>query len=451
MRQGRRAYVCQQCGYRSVKWMGRCPDCGGWETMVLEQGDAAWQVAPQGLPPRPIGEVELEEAPRVSTGLGEVDRVLGGGLVPGSAVLLGGDPGIGKSTLLLQVLEWLARRGQVALYVSGEESPQQVKLRAQRLGVAAPSLYVMGENALEEILRQVESLRPGVVVVDSIQTVFSRDLGSAPGSVSQVRECASRLVTLAKRLNASLFLVGHVTKEGLIAGPRVLEHLVDTVLYLEGDRGHSHRLLRAVKNRFGSVNEVGVFRMEATGLVEVDNPSAFFLAERPRGVPGSAVVCCLEGNRPLLVELQALVSAGALGSPRRTAMGVDPWRASLLLAVLEKRMGFALGSRDVFLNVAGGLRVVEPAVDLGIVSAVASSYLDRPLDPELAVFGEVGLVGEVRGVAQPGVRLREAQRMGFRRCVVPRSNLPSRPPEGMRVTGVASLGELFAHLFPARP
>jgi DNA repair protein RadA/Sms len=367
--------------------------------------------------------------------------------VPGSVVLIGGDPGIGKSTLVLQASATLARSGP-ALYVSGEESPQQVKMRADRLGISEPQLLVLAETSLESILQQAQAVHPVLTVVDSIQTLFSDQLGSAPGSIGQVRECAAQIVQFAKRRDQACFLVGHVTKEGAFAGPRVLEHMVDTVLYFEGDRGHSFRILRAVKNRFGSTNEIGVFEMRESGLQPVANPSALFLAERPVDVPGSVVVASIEGTRPILVELQALVSPTALGTPRRTTLGIDHNRVALLVAILEKKMGLQLAGHDIFVNVAGGVRLDEPAVDLGCVVAVASSFLDKPIDPRTLIVGEVGLAGEVRAVGQIEARMREAATLGFERCVLPegsRRQIPSL--EGVELRGVQSLQEAWDLLF----
>ncbi len=383
--------------------------------------------------------------------IAELDRVLGGGVVPGSVILIGGDPGIGKSTLVLQALAALARDG-VALYVSGEESPQQIRMRADRLAVAGgrdgERLLVLAETALERIIAQAKKIKPAVLAIDSIQTVFTEQLSSAPGSIGQVRECAGQLVMLAKALNLPTFLVGHVTKEGSFAGPRVLEHMVDTVLYFEGDRGHAFRILRAVKNRFGSTNEIGVFTMREDGLQPVSNPSELFLAERPVDVPGSVVIATLEGTRPILVELQALVSPTALGTPRRTTLGIDPNRVALLIAVLEKKMGLHLFGHDAFVNVAGGIRVAEPAADLGVAAAVASSFLDKPIDPRCVLIGEIGLAGEVRAVSQADIRVREAVKLGFRRCVLPASSQRQLPGvAGVELHGVSSLSEVWELLF----
>ena len=394
-----------------------------------------------------MGEIPSESDPRIASGLGEWDRVLGGGLVQGSLVLLAGDPGIGKSTLLLQALDRMAQWRDV-LYVSGEESAQQLKMRADRLHVTASRLYVLGETALERVLEVIERNPPQVLAVDSIQTIYSLLLDVAPGSISQVRECASRFMRVAKEKNVSIFLVGHVTKDGSIAGPRAMEHLVDTVLYLEGDRTHAFRLVRAVKNRYGSTNEVGVFEMKESGLEEVSNPSQLLLAERPIGVSGSVVVCSVEGTRPLLVELQALVSSTGWPQPRRTSMGIDGNRLSLLLAVLEKKVGFHFAQQDVFVNVAGGVRLTEPAADLALTTAVMSSYLDRALPPDLVVWGEVGLAGEIRGVGHSGLRLTEAHKLGFSTFLMPRSNAERLQQEtGVECLGVRSIHDVLELLF----
>jgi DNA repair protein RadA/Sms len=445
-------FRCQACGRETYKWYGRCPDCGEFNTMVEERTVPSAsstrrgsQVDPGARPLR-LHEVSSGDAERFRTGLGELDRVLGGGVVGGSLVLIGGDPGIGKSTLILQACHALAETAGPVLYVSGEESAAQVKLRADRLGLGAKELFILAETALETIEAQAAALAPRVVVVDSIQTVHLADLESAPGSVSQVRECGGRLMTLAKTRGTTVFLVGHVTKEGAIAGPRVLEHLVDTVLYFEGERHATYRILRAVKNRFGSTNEIGVFEMTGTGLREVANPSALFLAERPRGVPGSVIVAALEGTRPLLLELQALVTPAHFGTPRRTVLGAEYNRVCLLLAVLEKRAGFPLQSQDVFVNVAGGARCQEPAADLGIVVAAASSYAERPLAVDVVVIGEVGLTGEVRAVSGIEPRLAEAAGLGFAAAVVPRSNLVAGVRYPLDVKGVASVEEALGLL-----
>ncbi len=436
----------------SPKWLGKCPSCNGWncfaeELVTAEAGSGRPDLIFDGKP-LPIDDVPLCEGERTPTGLAEIDRVLGGGIVPGSAILIGGEPGIGKSTLMLQVMKNLAAGGRKVLYISGEESASQIKLRANRIGAEARDLLLLIEVSLEKILDTIKKVAPAIVVIDSVQTVYSGDLMSAPGSVGQVREASSRLILAAKKSAIPVFLIGHVTKDGSIAGPKVLEHMVDTVLYFEGDSGHAYRIIRGIKNRFGPTNEIGVFEMRDIGLVEVPNPSAFFLAERPQNAPGSVVVTSLEGTRPILVEIQALVSPSNLGMPRRTAIGVDHNRVSLLVAVLDKICGLQLGGSDIFLNVAGGVRVDEPAVDLGIVSALASSFLDRPVDPKMVILGEVGLTGEIRAVSQMDVRIKEAARMGFTRALVPKTSavLQNRK-EKMEVVAIRSLKELLENLF----
>ena len=444
-------YRCQACGFQAGKWYGRCPDCGAFSTMLEEpvapargssgSGRRPARPTAPGARPLRLAEVPTGDADRILTGIGELDRVLGGGVVGGSLVLIGGDPGIGKSTLLLQASQALARASGPVLYVSGEESAAQVRLRSDRLGLAAPDLYVLAETALEAIEAQVTAIGPRVVVVDSIQTVFLPELESAPGSVAQVRECGARLMRIAKGRGIPTFLVGHVTKEGALAGPRVLEHLVDTVLYFEGERHASYRVLRAVKNRFGSTNEIGVFEMTDRGLGEVPNPSRAFLAERPRGAPGSVIVGALEGTRPLLLELQALVTPAHFGTPRRTVLGADYNRVCLILAILEKRAGLPLQNQDVFVNVAGGARCLEPAADLAIGLAAASSYLERPLAPDVVLAGEVGLTGEVRAISGLEPRLREAAALGFGTAIVPRSSVVPGARYPLQVTGVGALEE----------
>jgi len=443
-------YVCQSCGYQAVKWLGRCPDCGEWNSMVEEivKSERKGKTSSAMSQPQTIDAISLAPEMRLKTGMVEFDRTLGGGVVPGSLVLIGGDPGIGKSTLILQVLDRLSHQSCRTLYLSGEESPQQIKLRAERLSVHSEDLYIMTGTCIEDFFEKLAPIKPDLVAVDSIQTVYTNDMTSAPGSVGQVREVAARLMTFAKQSGVPIFLIGHVTKEGAIAGPKVLEHLVDTVLYFEGDKGHVFRILRSVKNRFGPTNEIGVFEMKDTGLEEVDNPSRIFLEERPQDVPGSVVIPCLEGTRPVLVEIQALVGPSPLGMPRRTAIGVDHNRISLLVAVLGKRIGMELGDQDIFVNVAGGLKVDEPAADLGIVSAMMSSFLNRPVDRNLVVFGEVGLAGEIRGVSQPDLRIREAKKLGFSRCLLSRNNFEgANPPGDMELGGVESIQELYELLF----
>jgi DNA repair protein RadA/Sms len=445
-------YRCQECGFASPK-PGTCPDCrrasGAWVQLVEERPATQRTARRAGTPavqPRPLKDISMEQDDRVRTGIVELDRVLGGGVVRGSLVLIGGDPGVGKSTLLLQAARALARAAPPVLYVTAEESAAQVKMRADRLGIAGDGLLLWPENDLSVVQAQLDDAKPRSLVIDSIQTVFLPELESAPGSVAQVRECGARLMTLAKSRGIATFLVGHVTKEGALAGPRVLEHLVDTVLYFVGERHHSYRVLRAVKNRFGSTNEIGVFEMAEGGLVEVKNPSGFFLAERPDKAPGSVVVSSLEGTRPVLLELQALVAPAPVGTPRRTVLGADYNRVCLLLAVLEKRAGVPLGSQDVFVNVAGGARVTEPAADLGIVVAAASSYMDRPVPGDVLVVGEVGLTGEVRAVAGLELRLREAAALGFRRAIVPQSNVLEPPKTSLDVRGVATVGDALTIL-----
>jgi DNA repair protein RadA/Sms len=398
--------------------------------------------------PVPIDSVTLEQEDRLLTGIGEFDRVLGGGLVSGTLILIGGDPGIGKSTLMLQAMNGLAGAGRKVLYVSGEESIRQIRIRSQRLTATGSDLLVVSENDMDSILSMADSVQPDVMVIDSIQTMFSPDLTSAPGSVTQVRESAMRLMLLAKRTGTPIFLVGHVTKDGAIAGPRLLEHMVDTVLYFEGDRDHVFRILRAVKNRFGSTNEIGVFEMRENGLNQVANPSAVFLAERPENTPGSVVTASMEGTRPILVELQALASSTSFGNPRRTILGIDHNRVALLVAVMEKKLGMHLMGHDIFINVAGGVKIVEPAVDMGIVSAVASSFLDRPILKGTIIFGEVGLTGEVRAIGHVETRIAEAKKMGFTRCLIPKSNLKQLTKiKGIELVGVKTISLAMEELF----
>jgi DNA repair protein RadA/Sms len=440
-------FSCQSCGHQSPRWLGRCPDCGGWNTMKEERQAPAGKGRPAALKTlqakaTPIGEIEVIGEDRRLTRIGEFDRVLGGGVIPGSVILIGGDPGIGKTTLLLQALPRLASSTQPVLYVSGEESPRQIKMRGQRLGVEHPHLLILAETSLEEILKAVQAIQPAAVVVDSIQTVYTEQLTSAPGSISQVQEVSGQLMWFAKRAGVPVFIIGHVTKEGAIAGPRLLEHIVDTVLYFEGDKGHSYRILRAVKNRFGSTNEIGVFEMKESGLEEVANPSQLFLGERPQRSTGSVVVSSLEGSRPILVELQALVSATSYAMPKRMANGVELNRVSLLLAVMEKRLGLHLSGQDVYVNVVGGMHIDEPAIDLGIVAAVTSSLREVAIESGLLVLGEVGLGGEVRGISQAELRIREAAKMGFKRCLLPERNLAKLESiDGMELVGINEVGE----------
>ncbi len=447
-------FVCQACGYQAPKWLGRCPGCQEWNTFVEER--VIEEKTPErdllgfeaDAVPTAITEIVGEERGRFQIGIEEFDRVLGGGLVFGSVILVGGDPGIGKSTLLLQVMSRLASKGRKVLYISGEESLQQTKMRADRLGISSENLFVVSETSLEKILQDIQMLRPVTAVVDSIQTIYSSELPSTPGSIGQVREASSRLLYVAKHLSIPIFLVGHVTKEGFIAGPKVLEHMVDTVLYIEGEATHAFRILRAVKNRFGSTNEIGVFEMKDSGLVEVVSPSEFFLAERTQATSGSVVMPSLEGSRPILIELQALVVPTSFGIPRRMAQGVDVNRVSLLVAVMEKRLGSHLNNQDIFLNIAGGMRVQEPAGDLGIVASIASYFRVKAIDPEMVVFGEVGLGGEVRGVSQADVRVKEAVRLGFKRCLLPKQNQQKvKGVKPMELIGISSVQEVMKVLF----
>ena len=443
------SYICSDCGATFPKWQGQCADCGAWNTLseFVEQpksasgsrfagyaGDANAQTI------RLLSEVSTEEAARSSTGLGELDRVLGGGMVLGSVTLIGGDPGIGKSTLLTQALALLSQQ-MPALYVSGEESAEQISLRAQRLGLPTEKVQLLTETCVERIITLVQQHKPRVMVLDSIQTIYTEEMQSAPGSVGQVRESAARLVRFAKQTGTSLFLVGHVTKEGALAGPRVLEHMVDTVLYFEGESGSQFRLIRAIKNRFGAVNELGVFAMTDKGLREVSNPSAIFLSRHEQQVPGSAILVTREGTRPLLVEVQALVDQSPLGNPRRVALGLEQNRLSMLLAVLHRHGGVGMFDQDVFLNVVGGVRVTEPAADLAVLLAALSSFRDRPLPMDLATFGEVGLAGEIRPVPSGQDRLREAVKHGFKRAIVPKANAPKKPVDGLEVIAVNRLAE----------
>ena len=443
-------YNCQNCGFQSPKWMGRCPDCQQWNTFIEElpvaTSNHSHNLAEPGKPLK-LSEVNSREEDRISCGLSELDRTLGGGVVPGSLILVGGDPGIGKSTLLLQAFASLAAQGP-ALYVTAEESARQVKLRAERLGIRIDNLYLLAETSLTQIRQRIKELKPEFLVIDSIQTIFSDTLESAPGSVSQVRECTGQLMLQAKGDNIPTFLVGHVTKDGAIAGPRVLEHMVDTVLYFEGSGGHPYRILRAVKNRFGSTNEIGVFEMQEQGLREVSNPSELFLAERPEQSAGSAVVPALEGSRPILVELQALVSGSSFGTPQRTAIGIDHKRVALLIAILEKKVELSLAGQDIFLNVAGGVRLDEPAVDLAAICALASSHLNRVINPQLVMFGEVGLTGEVRAVSQPELRVKEAARLGFSQCLLPSGNMKNiDAPKNIELIAIKHASEALDHIF----
>ncbi|MFS0840787.1 DNA repair protein RadA [Paenibacillus sp. 1P03SA] len=441
-------FICQQCGYETPKWLGKCPGCGAWnsfaeevETVVKTQGMNSSFLRTKEKP-TPIINIESSVEQRVLTDNGELNRVLGGGFVPGSLILVGGDPGIGKSTLLLQTSHSLTKEGRKVLYISGEESIRQTKLRADRLDAVSPNLYVLCETNMEVVEEAIQEVQPDFLVIDSIQTVYHPSVSSAPGTVSQVRECTSHFMRIAKLKNIATVLVGHVTKEGAIAGPRLLEHMVDCVLYFEGERHHTYRVLRAVKNRFGSTNEIGIFEMRETGLAEVSNPSELFLSERPLGVAGSTVVASMEGTRPVLVEIQALVSSTNFPSPRRMATGIDHNRLSLIMAVLEKRVGLFLQSQDAYLNVAGGVKLDEPAVDLAVAISIASSFKEQPTQAYDAVFGEIGLTGEVRGVSRIDQRVKEAQKLGFRRVIMPEKSLKGwTPPKGIEVIGVSTVSE----------
>lgn len=444
MAKPRTIFSCQNCGAQQPRWVGRCPDCGGWNTFVEEMDEVAPKREPigqSGSAPCPITDIDGDAGTHVPTGIAELDRVLGSGYIPGGVALIGGDPGIGKSTIVMQALAKIAANGGQILYVTGEESASQVRLRAERMNALHPGLIVLTENCIERISEEIRRLKPLVVAIDSIQTMYTNDLPSAPGTVGQVRESAAKLISLAKSSNTAMFLVGHVTKDGAIAGPKVLEHMVDTVLYFEGERGHAFRILRTMKNRFGSTNEIGVFEMTGHGLKEVPNPSGIFLAEKPKEVAGSVVVASLEGSRPVLLELQALVTSSGFGTPRRTAIGVDANRVALLVAVLEKIEGLDLKGQDIFLNVAGGIRINEPAADLGVIAAIDSSYRNRPLNHETVVIGEVGLAGEIRAVMGVEMRLKEAEKMGFRRALLPKSNLKAKIPSKMEIYGVSNVGE----------
>lgn len=438
-------FFCQNCGHESAKWLGQCPGCHEWNTFAEElvdkksigktgkrSGDAARVV--------PLSEIVMTQERRISTGMKELDRVLGGGIVQGSLVLVGGDPGIGKSTLLLQVCRNLAKQGERVLYISGEESLQQIKIRAERIGTFADSLKLLCETNLESIREVIEREKPQFVVIDSIQTMYNEEVTSAPGSVSQVRESTGALMQIAKGKGISVFIVGHVTKEGVVAGPRVLEHMVDTVLYFEGDRHAAYRILRGVKNRFGSTNEIGVFEMRREGLAEVENPSEYMLNGKPEGASGSVVACSIEGTRPILIEVQALVCRTNFGMPRRTAAGTDFNRVNLLMAVLEKRLGLQLGNCDAYVNIAGGIRMNEPALDLGIVLAVISSYKEQAIDGKTICFGEVGLSGEVRAVSMAEQRVLEAKKLGFKTCILPQVCLEAMRGNEKEITGIRLVG-----------
>lgn len=448
MAKAKTVFFCKECGFESSKWLGQCPGCKSWDTFVEEpvakKTSSSVKAAIKGdVKPSKLAEISSDEADRIKTGIGEFDRVLGGGIVIGSLVLVGGDPGIGKSTLLLQMCQHLVEKKCDVLYVSGEESLRQVKMRAERLVNYQGDLKLLSETNLDLIEELIRREKPEIVIIDSIQTMFKEEVSSSPGSVSQVREVTSTLMHLAKGLGISIFIVGHVTKEGTVAGPRVLEHMVDTVLYFEGDNQASYRMLRAVKNRFGSTNEIGVFEMRSEGLREVTNPSEFMLNGKPEGAFGSVVTCSIEGTRPILVEVQALVSQTYYNMPRRTAAGTDYNRVNLLLAVIEKRLGFQLSSCDAYINVAGGMMIKEPALDLSIVTAILSSYKSRVLDPSMIFFGEVGLTGEVRGVNQAEQRVAEAVKMGFKVCVLPEVNMKNLENMPIKLIGIKTIKELM--------
>lgn len=438
-------FFCQECGYESAKWMGQCPGCRAWNSFVEEpvekvRGKLQAHSAKNSAKPVTLEEIQWSETERYSSGMRELDRVLGGGIVPGSLILVGGDPGIGKSTILLQVCKNLASSGIETLYVSGEESLQQIKMRAARIGTFSSDVKFLCETDLSQIQDVILKERPKVAIIDSIQTMCSEEISSAPGSVSQVRESTAVLMQLAKKQGVTIFIVGHVTKEGTVAGPRVLEHMVDTVLYFEGDRHAAYRILRGVKNRFGSTNEIGVFEMREEGLIEVENPSEYMLSGRPANASGSVVACSMEGTRPILIEIQSLVGRTSFGIPRRTAAGTDTNRVNLLLAVLEKRLNLPLSSCDAYVNIAGGIRMTEPAIDLAIVLAVISSYQDQPIDERTLVFGEVGLSGEVRAVSMARQRVLEAKKLGFLRVILPKVCEESMEPvEGIRLQGAATV------------
>ena len=445
-------FFCKECGFESPKWLGQCPGCKEWDSFVEEPvvKTAAGRsvTVTEHREPSKLSEIVTNDEVRTLTGIGELDRVLGGGIVTGSLVLVGGDPGIGKSTLLLQMCKQLAEAGKDVLYVSGEESVKQIKMRADRLGTFQKELFLLSETDLDIVTEVIGRKKPEIVIIDSIQTMYREEIGSAPGSVSQVRETTSTLMRLAKSLPVSIFIVGHVTKEGVVAGPRVLEHMVDTVLYFEGDGGASYRFLRGVKNRFGTTDEIGVFEMRGNGLVEVPNPSEYMLAGKPKQAPGSIVVCSIEGTRPILIEVQALVCQTNFNMPRRTSTGTDYNRVNLLMAVIEKRMGVRMGDCDAYINVAGGMRIHEPALDLGIILALLTSYRNQSLDDETICFGEVGLAGEVRAVNMAEQRVLEAAKLGFKRCILPKVNcrqlaLTKEQTRGLELVGIESIHELL--------
>ncbi|OCL27865.1 DNA repair protein RadA [Orenia metallireducens] len=447
MAKNKKRYICQECGYQALRWSGKCLGCNSWNTLVEEIIDTKEQKkeaqVTTNIRPEKINEIEIESEDRKKTGFSELDRVLGGGIVPGSLILIGGDPGIGKSTLLLQTSYNVSQIYDKVLYISGEESPRQIKLRADRLETINSSMYILAETNLLTIVNNVEELNPDLLIIDSIQTIYNPNLESAPGSVSQVRDATGRLMRLAKKNNIPIFIVGHVTKEGSIAGPRVLEHMVDTVLYFEGDRHYTYRVLRAVKNRFGSTNEIGIFEMRQGGLSEVLNPSQLFISERANNVSGSVIIPCMEGSRPILVELQSLVSSATFGTPSRMTTGVDHKRVSLLLAVLEKKLGLHIQGQDVYINIAGGFQVDEPAVDLGLIAAVVSSFRDIAIPQEFVILGEVGLSGEVRAISQIEKRINEASKLGFTKFIIPKSNSEDLNYSDIEIYGVSNVYQVL--------
>lgn len=450
MAKAKSVFFCQNCGFESAKWMGQCPSCREWNTFAEERvtvSAGARKKEENRQRPVRIRDIELSADSGISTGIGELDRVLGGGIITGSLILIGGDPGIGKSTLLLQTCRNLALSGHSVLYISGEESLRQIRMRAERIGECPDRLFFLAETNLAAVRETLEREKPEVCIIDSIQTMYSDEIASAPGSVSQVREATGILMRLAKSLGISVFIVGHVTKDGAVAGPRVLEHMVDTVLYFEGERHASYRILRAAKNRFGPTNEIGVFEMRDSGLAEVANPSEYMLSGKPEGASGSVVACSLEGTRPLLVEIQALVVNTSYGMPRRTAVGADYNRVNLLIAVLERRCGLPLGDSDCYVNIAGGIRMNEPAMDLGIALAVASGFRDRPVGEKVVVFGEIGLSGEVRAVSQAQQRVSEAMKLGFNTVVLPKASMKTvKKTEGIRLIPVETLREAIERI-----
>lgn len=449
MAKSKTVFFCQTCGYESSKWMGQCPGCKEWNTFVEEQvviGAKARTSTKEKVQPMAISKIESRQEERVSSGIQEFDRVLGGGIVSGSLILVGGDPGIGKSTLLLQVGKLLTNHSHKVLYISGEESLQQIKLRAQRMGKFTDLLLLLCETNLEIIRETIQSVKPEVVIIDSIQTMYHESISAAPGSVSQVRESTAILMQLAKGMDVTIFIVGHVTKEGVVAGPRVLEHMVDTVLYFEGDRHATYRILRAVKNRFGSTNEIGVFEMRENGLEEVANPSQFMLDGKPKNASGSVVTCSMEGTRPILIEIQALVCHTNFGIPRRTAAGTDVNRVNLLMAVLEKRLSLSLSGCDAYINIAGGIKMNEPAIDIGIIMALISSYKDRAIDEETICFGEVGLSGEVRAVNMAEQRVIEAKKLGFKKCMIPQVSANSIKIDGIQIVEISNIKDILQYI-----